>query len=75
MSYKQKRGNRFNVNLTDDEAALFTIVNRMTGEHTGVMLRNLALKQPLAILIADDVSDFSLEKILNKGASEHLQGS
>ncbi|WP_038343027.1 hypothetical protein [Acinetobacter sp. A47] len=75
MKIKQKRDNRFNVNLTDDETQLFNIIYRLTGENIGPMLRNLALKQALAILIADDGADFNLQKILEKGAAEHLEGS
>lgn len=75
MHFKQKREHRYNVNLNDDEAKLFELLNRMTGEHTGVIIRNLALKQALALLTSDDSVDFSLDNILNKGTLEHLQGS
>ncbi|PZK58909.1 hypothetical protein C7Q29_15695 [Staphylococcus aureus] len=72
---KQKREHRYNVNLNDDEEELFGLINRMTGEHTGVIIRKLALKQALEVLSGDDSVDFSLENLLSKGTLEHLQGS
>ncbi|MDA5044768.1 hypothetical protein PGJ86_13225 [Acinetobacter baumannii] len=73
---KQKRDNRYNVNLTDDESDLFKVVSRLTGVNPGVILRQLVMKQALALLIAEDIQDnFSLEKYLNKGASDHLSRS
>ena len=72
---KQKRDNRLNINLTDDEAEMFNLISKMTGESKGVILRNIAVKHALTILTADNTQEFSLEKLLNKGTSEHLQGS
>lgn len=72
----QKRDNRYNVNLTDDESDLFKVVSRLTGVNPGVILRQLVMKQALALLIAEDIQDnFSLETYLNKGASDHLSRS
>ncbi|HDU8426879.1 TPA: hypothetical protein RG034_002264 [Acinetobacter baumannii] len=72
----QKRDNRYNVNLTDDESDLFKVVSRLTGVNPGVILRQLIMKQALALLIAEDIQDnFSLENYLNKGASDHLSRS
>ncbi|WP_238796923.1 hypothetical protein [Acinetobacter pittii] len=73
---KQKRDNRYNVNLTNDESDLFKIVSRLTGVNPGVIMRQLVMKQALALLIAEDIQDnFSLETYLNKGASDHLSRS
>lgn len=72
----QKRDNRYNVNLTDDESDLFKVVSRLTGVNPGVIMRQLVMKQALALLIAEDIQDnFSLEHYLNKGASDHLSRS
>ncbi|MCZ3210699.1 hypothetical protein NYZ42_16935 [Acinetobacter baumannii] len=72
----QKRDNRYNVNLTDDESDLFKVVSRLTGINPGVIMRQLVMKQALALLIAEDIQDnFSLENYLNKGASDHLSRS
>ncbi len=73
---KQKRDNRFNVNLTDSEADLFIAVSNLTGVNVGVILRQLVMKQALAALIAEDMQDeFKLDQYLNKGASDHLSRS
>ncbi|AXX46062.1 hypothetical protein Aba10324_14545 [Acinetobacter baumannii] len=73
---KQKRDNRYNVNLTDDESELFKVVSRLTGVNPGVIMRQLVMKQALALLIAEDIQDnFSLETYLKKGASDHLSRS
>ncbi len=70
---KQKRDNRYNVNLTNDESDLFKIVSRLTGVNPGVIMRQLVMKQALALLIAEDIQDnFSLDSYLKKGASDHL---
>ena len=70
------RSNRYNVNLTDDESDLFKVVSRLTGVNPGVIMRQLVMKQALALLIAEDIQDnFSLENYLNKGASDHLSRS
>lgn len=72
----QKRDNRYNLNLTDDESDLFKVVSRLTGVNPGVILRQLVMKQALALLIAEDIQDnFSLDNYLNKGASDHLSRS
>lgn len=73
---KQKRDNRYNVNLTDDESQLFEIVAKLTGVTPGVILRQLLMKQALATLIAEDIQEeFSLEQYLRKGAADHLSRS
>lgn len=41
---KQKRDNRYNVNLTNDESDLFKIVSRLTGVNPGVIMRQLVMK-------------------------------
>lgn len=70
---KQKRDNRFNINLTDDEAQIFEAASNITGINAGVIMRQMLLKQALAILLADDIEpDFSLDNFLNKGATAHL---
>lgn len=72
----QKRDNRYNVNLTDDESDLFKVVSRLTGINPGVIMRQLVMKQALALLIAEDIQDnFSLDSYLKKGASDHLSRS
>ena len=73
---KQKRINRYNINLIDSESDLFIAVSNLTGVNIGVILRQLALKQALATLIAEDVQEeFNLDNYLNKGASDHLSRS
>ncbi|WP_406874833.1 hypothetical protein [Acinetobacter baumannii] len=73
---KQKRDNRYNVNLTNDESDLFKIVSRLTGVNPGVIMRQLVMKQALALLIAEDIQDnFSLDSYLKKGASDHFSRS
>ena len=74
--HKQKRDNRYNVNLTDDESQLFEAVAKLTGVNPGVILRQMIMKQALATLIADDFQDdFNVETYLNKGALDHLSGN
>lgn len=70
---RQKRINRVNINLTDDEAELFYQIAKFTGEPMGVILRNAAVKQALETLLDDD--DLNLDAILHKGANQHLMGS
>lgn len=73
---KQKRDNRYNINLTDSEADLFIAVSKLTGVNIGVILRQLVMKQALATLIAEDVKEeFNLDQYLNKGAEDHLSRS
>ena len=75
MALKQKRDNRFNVNLTDDESQLFVAVSKLTGLPPGVILRQLVMKQALATLIAEDIDYFNLDEFLSKGAQGHLSRS
>ena len=75
MALKQKRDNRFNVNLTDDESQLFVAVSKLTGLPPGVILRQLVMKQALATLIAEDIDNFNLDEYLTKGAQGHLSRS
>lgn len=70
---KQKREHRFNINLTDDEAEMFNLISKMTGEKKGVILRNMAVMQALTILTAEE--QYTLHALLEKGAQEHLQRS
>ncbi|MBJ9954386.1 hypothetical protein ACDX34_20350 [Acinetobacter bereziniae] len=73
---KQKRDNRYNLNLTDDEAQLIQIISKLTGINPGVIMRQLVMKQALATLIAEDIQqDFNLDEFLKKGASDHLSRS
>ena len=73
---KQKRDNRYNINLTDSEADLFIAVSKLTGVNIGVILRQLVVKQALATLIAEDVQEeFKLDHYFNKGAEDHLSRS
>ena len=73
---KQKRDNRYNINLTDSEADLFIAVSKLTGVNIGVILRQLVMKHALVTLIAEDVQEeFNLDQYLNKGASDHLSRS
>lgn len=73
---KQKRTNRYNLNLNDDESQLFELVSKLTGINPGVILRQCVMKQALATLIAADIQDeFNLEEFLKKGASDHLERS
>lgn len=73
---KQKRDNRYNINLTDSEADLFIAVSNLTGVKIGAILRQLVMKQALATLIAEDVQEeFNLDQYLNKGAEDHLSRS
>ncbi|WP_180060723.1 hypothetical protein [Acinetobacter sp. YH12135] len=73
---KQKRDNRYNINLTDDESQLFEVVSKLTGVNPGVILRQMAMKQAIATLIAEDIQEeFNLEEYLKKGASDHLSRS
>lgn len=73
---KQKRDNRYNINLTDSESDLFIAVSKLTGVNIGVILRQLVMKQALTTLIAEDVQEeFNLDQYLNKGASDHLSRS
>ncbi len=73
---KQKRDNRYNINLTDSEADLFIAASKLSGVNIGVLLRQGALKHALTILIAEDEEDeFNLDQYLNKGASDHLSRS
>lgn len=71
---KQKREHRFNINLNEDEAEMFNLISKMTGEPKGVILRNMAIKQALTTLLSDE-DKYSLETILAKGAQQHLQRS
>lgn len=73
---KQKRDNRYNVNLTDSEADLFIAVSNLTGINVGVILRQMIMKQALTTLIAEDTrEEFNLETYLKQGASDHLSRS
>ena len=73
---KQKRDNRYNLNLNDDEAQLIQSISKLTGINPGVIMRQLVMKQALATLIAEDIQqDFNLDEFLKKGASDHLSRS
>lgn len=77
MSYqKQKRTNRYNVNLTDDESQLFETISKLTGEKVGVILRQAIMKQTFETLAPEDIlKEFNLDEFLNKGAEDHLSRS
>ncbi|MDM1022097.1 hypothetical protein QSV37_17635 [Acinetobacter sp. VNK23] len=70
---KQKREHRFNINLNDDEAEMFNLISKMTGEKKGVILRNMAVMQALTILTTEE--QYTLQSLLEKGAQKHLQRS
>ncbi|MDG9860983.1 hypothetical protein N5J48_11720 [Acinetobacter ursingii] len=70
---KQNRSNRYNVNLTDDEADFFGIISKMTGVPRGTIIRQLAVKGALQELTSEQ--EFNLESILNQGAEKHRLGS
>lgn len=72
MIRKQKRDNRFNINLTDDEAEFFNLLSKMTGEPKGVILRNMAVKQAISTVLSDGEESI-LNTLLSQGAQQHLQ--
>lgn len=73
---KQKRDNRYNLNLTDDESQLFEAVSKLTGISPGIILRQMVMKQAIITLIAEDIEqDFNLEEWITKGAESHLSRS
>lgn len=73
---KQKRDNRYNLNLTDDESQLFEAVSKLTGISPGIILRQMVMKQAIITLIAEDIEqDFNLEEWIIKGAESHLSRS
>ena len=67
---KQTRDHRVNINLTDDDKLLDSIV-RFTGDHKVTILRRLALKAAIQILSAEE-QQFTLADILSEGAEQHL---
>ena len=74
--HKQKRDNRYNLNLTDDESQLFEAVSKLTGISPGIILRQMVMKQAIITLIAEDIEqDFNLEEWITKGAESHLSRS
>ena len=73
---KQKRDNRYNLNLTDDESQLFEAVSKLTGISPGIILRQMVMKQAIITLIDEDIEqDFNLEEWITKGAESHLSRS
>jgi len=73
---KQKRLNRYNINLTDTESDLFVAASKLSGVQVGTMLRQIVVKEALATLIAADAQEeFNLDDYLKKGASDHLSRS
>ncbi len=73
---KQKRLNRYNINLTDTESDLFIAASKLSGVQVGTMLRQIVVKEALATLIAADAQEeFNLDDYLKKGASDHLSRS
>ena len=73
---KQKRDNRYNLNLTDDESQLFEAGSKLTGISPGIILRQMVMKQAIITLIAEDIEqDFNLEEWITKGAESHLSRS
>lgn len=66
-----KRSNRKNVNLTDDELNLFTIISKMTGVPVGMLLRQMAMKQAFELINEEQVAEYQVQSS-QKGVLDHL---
>ncbi len=66
-----KRSNRKNVNLTDDELKLFTIISKMTGVPVGMLLRQMAMKQAFELINEEQVAEYQVQSS-QKGVLDHL---
>ena len=66
-----KRTNRKNVNLTNDELDLFTVLSKMTGIPVGILLRQMAMKQAFELVNEESVEQYQNEGF-QKGVLDHL---
>lgn len=66
-----KRTNRKNVNLTNDELDLFTVLSKMTGVPVGILLRQMAMKQAFELINDESVEQYQSESH-QKGVLDHL---
>ncbi len=66
-----KRTNRKNVNLTNDELDLFTVLSKMTGIPVGILLRQMAMKQAFELVNEESVEQYQSEGF-PKGVLDHL---
>lgn len=66
---REKRNNRFNVNLTDTESEFFGLVSRMTGIPRAVVIREMAMKGALKFL---SDNQYSTDTPSNKDVYQHL---
>ncbi|RLL33760.1 hypothetical protein D9K79_08060 [Acinetobacter cumulans] len=66
-----KRTNRKNVNLTNDELDLFTVLSKMTGIPVGILLRQMAMKQAFELVNDESVEQYQNEGF-KKGVLDHL---
>lgn len=66
-----KRTNRKNVNLTNDELDLFTVLSKMTGVPVGILLRQMAMKQAFELVNEESVEQYQSEGF-QKGVLDHL---
>lgn len=66
-----KRTNRKNVNLTNDELDLFTVLSKMTGVPVGSLLRQMAMKQAFELLNEESGEQYQSE-VHEKGVLDHL---
>ena len=54
-----KRSNRKNVNLTNDELDLFTLISKMTGVPVGSLVRQMAMKQAFELINDEPIAEYS----------------
>ena len=54
-----KRSNRKNVNLTNDELDLFTLISKMTGVNEGSLVRQMAMKQAFELINDEPIAEYS----------------
>jgi len=66
-----KRTNRKNVNLTNDELDLFTILSKLTGIPVGILLRQMAMKQAFELVNEESIEHYQNEGN-QKGVLDHL---
>ena len=66
-----KRTNRKNVNLTNDELDLFTVLSKMTGIPVGILLRQMAMKQAFELVNEEPIEQYQNEGF-QKGVLDHL---
>ena len=54
-----KRSNRKNVNLTNDELDLFTLISKMTGVPVGSLVRQMAMKEAFELINDEPIAEYS----------------